>query len=64
MEAQENRNWVRIGITWVHHTLVVIGALAAVTFIRVNFFGHEFSINFPEYSEAAPMKMDSSFKHR
>lgn len=49
---------------WTIQTLVVIGALATITFIRVNFFGHEFTINFPEYSEASPMKMDNGYKHK
>lgn len=48
---------------WAIQTMCVIGALATITFIRVNFFGAMFSLNFPEYSEASPlMKMDS--KHR
>lgn len=43
---------------WAIQTMCLIGVLASITFVRVNFFGAELKLDFPEYAQNLPMKMN------
>lgn len=44
MQTIETESCFHIAIVWVHHTLVVIGVLAVMAFIKVNFFETDIEI--------------------
>jgi uncharacterized protein (DUF2237 family) len=52
MDTEQNDGWFasmwRV-VEWTKTTLMVVGFLASVTFLRVNFFGADVSLSFPEY---------------
>lgn len=58
MIMEDTKNIYQIGLTWLHHTLIVIGFISAVCFIRVNFFDAKLELNFPEYRTDNSMAMN------
>lgn len=47
MEVSQERTFKTRVIQWCHDTLIIVGVVAAIAFVRVNWFDGSFELRFP-----------------